>query len=98
MRFLETVSVVASTLHLPKQNQPQSAGQENHNARIEKSQVPHFALELKLQQHVPNPKRQDNRRDDAHHPCREKTAEHVDRRRSAAPGPEESNEGEQRFS
>jgi hypothetical protein len=52
---------------------------------------------LKLQQQKANNERQENGRDNAHHPRWKKTAEHIDRRRSAAPGTEKANQCQQWF-
>jgi hypothetical protein len=84
MRSFELFGVVGSITHLPEKKQPQPAGQEDHYARIEDRKVPDFALEVVLEEEIPHDERQGHRRNNADHPCREKTADYVDRGRSVA--------------
>src|SRR6516162_2801615 len=83
MRSLEAFGVVGSIMHLPEKEQPQAAGQQNHNTWIENREMPDFTLQLIFQEEKTPHERQRYCGDDAHHPCGEKTAEHVDGGRSA---------------
>src|SRR5258706_13535058 len=83
-RSFELFGGVCSIAHLPEKKQPQAAGREDHNARVEDCEMSDLGLQSILQEEISHQERQDHRRNNADHPSWEKTAEHIDRGRSVA--------------
>jgi len=77
-------------MHLPEKEQPHSAGHKDHYARIKDRKVPDFALQPVPQEEMAHDERHGHRHNDADHPGREKTAEHVNRGRSVTVGAQEA--------
>src|SRR5258708_35879268 len=84
-RSFELFGGFCSIAHLPEKKQPQAAGRQDHNARVEDCEMSDFGLQPILQEEISRHERQDHRRNNANNRSRDKTAEPIDPAGAVAP-------------